>query len=251
MRIDFPSPAQIPGLKALWKEAFFDPDDFIDLFFDTAFAPNRCRCATENGTVIAAHYWFDCVCYGKPIAYLYAVATANAYRHRGICTAMMADAHERLRAEGYSGALLVPGTDALGEFYGRMGYRYATTILEFSCDAALPPVSLRPVDAAEYGRLRRKYLPRGGVLQEGAALSFLENQAHLYAGSDLLLAARLDKGSLFALELLGNAHAAPQILSALGVRHGQFRTPGAGRNFAMYLPLDSAPAPEYFGFAFD
>ena len=247
MVIDFPKQAQIPGLRQLWKLAFGDTDAFLDTFFDTAYAARRCRCIPEGDTVAAALYWFDCECEGRKLAYLYAVATHPDHRGRGLCRRLMQDTHSHLARQGYDGALLVPQDGALRKMYAAMGYRDATGISEFSC-AAAAPVPLLPVDAGTYGKLRRQYLPKGGVVQEGENLAFLARSAELYAGEDLLLA--VSGGEV--LELLGNAEKAPGILGALGLPEGKFRTPGDDLPFAMFLPLkEDAPAPAYFGLAFD
>ena len=251
MKFDYPTPDQLTALKALWKQAFGDPDDFIDQFFCTGFGEARCRCAVENGQLTAALYWFDCELEGRRLAYLYAIATDKQFQNRGICHALMDDTHALLQAQGYSGTLLVPGATSLGAFYSAMGYRYATELREFFCAAAPEPIFLRPIDAQEYARLRVNWLPKGGVIQEGSSLAFLSAQANLYAGTHLLLAARRDGDTLYGLELLGDAAAAPGLLQALGASKGQFRAPGGSRPFAMYRPLDNAPAPAYFAFAFD
>lgn len=251
MRFDYPATDHVAALKALWKQAFGDTDDFIDQFFATGYSADRCRCAVENGQLAAALYWFDCELDGRRIAYLYAIATDRLFQNQGICHALMEDTHTLLKKQGYSGTLLVPGATSLGAFYGSMGYRYATELREFFCTAAPESVSLRPIDAQEYARLRRELLPDGSVIQEGANLAFLTTQAALYAGTHLLLAARRDGDILFGLELLGDASAAPALLQALGAAQGRFRTPGEGRPFAMYRPLDGSPAPSYFAFAFD
>ena len=53
MTIDYPSAGQVPQLKALWKRAFGDGDEFLTPFFEIAYAPDRCRCATIEGNVAA------------------------------------------------------------------------------------------------------------------------------------------------------------------------------------------------------
>ncbi|MBQ9762025.1 MAG: GNAT family N-acetyltransferase [Oscillospiraceae bacterium] len=249
MRIDHPT--QIPPLRQLWKQAFGDGDAFLDHYFSTAYAPDRCLCANEGDALAAALYWLDCEVDGRKIAYIYAVATEAEFRGRGICHKLMAKTHEILKNQGYSGTILVPGEPALEDFYAPMGYRSCTEIREVVCARGPEPAALRPIDGAEYARLRRELLPENAVIQEGASLSFLATQAEFYAGTHWLLAARREGECLYGLELLGDITAAPGILTALGCAQGQFRTPGPGRPFAMYRPLDAAPAPAYFAFAFD
>ncbi len=252
MKIEAPSPAQIPQLRALWQEAFGDSDAALDTFFGTAFSPRRCRCITLDGTVAAALYWFTVSCGGQKMAYLYAVATAAAYRGRGLCRELMAQTQRVLTQEGYCAALLVPEGAGLARMYRSMGYETATEVRQFSCTSADAPVPLRRIHGTEYARLRRDLLPPGGVMQEGESLAFLEAQAELYAGSGWIAAVQREDTALLVPELLGDSSAAPGILTALGVERGTFRTPGKGKPLAMWLPLTrEAPVPTYFGLAFD
>lgn len=239
----------ITKLRNLWKQAFGDTDDFLDCFFATGFSPDRCHYLTQDGKLAAALYWFDCQLDGRKLAYVYAVATDEAFRSRGMCRKLLAETHQRLRSLGYSGALLVPGSEDLFRLYEKLGYRTCSCITEFTC-AAGAPVALRPVDIQTYAALRRQYLPAGSVLQEGATLDFLARFAEFYAGDGFVLAASLDGPTAYIHELLGTADAAG-ITAALGAAQGRIRTPGQGKPFAMYFALDNAPSPAYFGLALD
>lgn len=251
MRIDYPQEDQIPQLQKLWKEAFGDTDAFIGAFFGTVFSPDRCRCVSEEGTVTAALYWLDCRCLDRPMAYLYAIATAKKYRGLGKCRLLMEDTHRLLAELGYAGCLLVPGERMLFRMYRGLGYETCSRIHEWSCKAADASIPLREISAGEYASLRRQYLPEGGVVQEAENLVLLKSQTRLYAGEDFLFCAAAEGGELLCPELLGNADAAPAILTALHAHSGTFRTPGDSKDFAMYHPLSDAMAPQYFGLAFD
>lgn len=251
MKIDYPSQGQIPMLRKLWQEAFGDEDAFLDAFFETAFAPDRCRCVTVDEKPVAALYWFDCQLEGQPVAYLYAVATAETHRGKGLCRALMENAHSHLAYLGYTGAVLVPGSRKLFEMYEALGYHTCCRISEFVSAAAEEPVDFRKIDAEEFCALRRSYLPAGSVLQEGVNLDFLKTMADFYAGEDFLLTVSKADGSFFVPELLGNVHAAPSILTAFGKKEGTFRAVGGDKPFAMYRSFGQLPPPRYFGFAFD
>ena len=239
------------GLWSLWQEAFEDSDDFLEHFWRTGFLPEHCLCAEENGTVCGALYWLDGSVADRRIAYLYAVATRKSHRGRGICRALMERTLEILKEQGYCGAILCPENDGLFTMYRKMRFCNTLTIREFSALPEGEPVLLRSLTADAYARLRRAYLPAGGVVQEGKSLAFLEGFASFYAGEGFLLAARKEKDSLFAMELLGDAAYAPGILTALKVQDGCFRSPGDDKPFALYAPLDDGPVPDYFGLAFD
>lgn len=252
MRIDQPADTQIPGLLTMWKTAFGDHDGFWEMFLATAFDPNHCRCITSDGQAVAALFWFDCLCGGQKLAYIYAVVTRPDHRGKGLCRMLLEDVHAHLRQTGYAAAMLVPEKEGLREMYRKLGYTDCTTVSEFSCCAGNSPIPLRAIDPEEYGRLRRRFLPEGGVIQEGRNLVFLAQQARFYSGEDLLLAAYLDGDILKGMELLGNRDAAPGIVASLGCSTGHFRIPGKEKPFAMFYPLDQdALAPKYFGFAFD
>ena len=253
MIIDAPTRAQLPRLRRIWQEAFGDSDEFWNTFQNTAFSLNRCRCATVEGEVAAALYWFDCSHADRRIAYLYAIATANAYRGHGLCHRLMDDTHEHLKSLGYTGALLVPASQSLFNFYQSMGYRTCAHVDRFTCAAAESGITLRAIDRTEYAKLRRKLLPPEGVIQENENLEFLQTMADFYTGNGFLLAARQENATLLGIELLGDRSVAPRLVRALGCQSGSFQAPGGKHPFAMYCPLDGgkAPAPGYFGFAFD
>lgn len=239
------------ALRALWKEAFGDGEAFLDDFFRTAYSPDRCLTLQREGRLAAMVYWFDCSLEGRKLAYVYGVAVAAEFRGRGLCRALMEELHANLEDQGYGGSLLVPGGPGLFRLYEKLGYEACAGIREFSCTAGDEAAALREVEPAEYARLRRELLPGGGVFQEGESLAFLNTQAELYAGENFLLAARKAGNRLRAVELLGDASRAPAILRCLDCEAGTFRTPGNDRPFAMYRPLRNAPAPAYFGLAFD
>lgn len=258
MKIDKPLKAQIPELRSLWKEAFGDTDEFLDIFEAKAFSLDRCRCITVDDSVVAALYWFDCQFMDKPIAYIYAVATTKSARGQGLCHALMKDTHKHLRELGYVGTILVPGSNELFHFYEGIGYETCTHIQEISFEDSMlqalesNPISLRSLNVEEYAQLRRNFLPKDAVIQEEENLDFLQTQADFYAGDDFLLAASKEGDSLHGIELLGNTSVIPELLQTFGCSKGRFRVSGKDSPFGMYYPLvDMNCVPSYFGFAFD
>lgn len=252
MTFEHPAPGHTAQLLPLWKTAFGEHEGFWELFLETAFSPERCRCILVDDTVAASLCWFDCFANGQKLAYLYAVVTHPGFRNRGLCRLLLQDVHEQLKETGYTSAILVPAEAGLRNMYEKLGYQTCTWVTEFSCTAGENPVSLRAIGPGEYAALRREFLPEGSVLQEGENLTFLARQAQFYTGTGVLMAAYTNAGTLTAMELLGNTGAAPDITAALGCRQGQFRIPGQEKPFAMFYPLKKeAVRPAYFGFAFD
>lgn len=252
MRIDHPGHAQIPQLLAVWKQAFGDHGGFWETFLETGFDPQSCRCVLLDGQAAAALCWFDGYCGSQKTAYLYAVVTHPGYRNRGLCRRLLEDVHAHLSQKGYASSMLVPEQPALRRMYEKLGYRSCTRVSEISCTAAEAPIPIRTIGPEEYARLRREFLPEGGVIQEGRTLSFLASQARFFTGGEFLLAAYQEEDLLHGMELLGNEALAPAILRALDCKRGHFRIPGKEREFAMFHPLtEYAVRPRYFGFAFD
>lgn len=234
------------ALRTLWTECFGNEENWIDGFFRTAFDPDHVCCLNRWGGLAAALCWMDTYCQGRPLAYLYAIATAPAHRRQGLCRELMGKTHDLLARQGYAGAILVPGDEGLRQMYGKMNYVNFGGIRRF-CAEAGEPIPIRRLSPEEYTALRREYLPAGGVIQENGAMEFLASAAELYVGADFLLAMAGDVG----LELLGNAHGAPGILGALGLERGSFRAPG-GEPFAMFRSLTGEDwLPGYFGLAFE
>lgn len=253
MTIDAPNTSHIAALRALWQEAFGDGDEFLDIFEETAFSLDRCRCLFADDVPVAALYWFDCLCRGKRIAYLYAIATAKAYRGCGFCSALMENTNNHLEKLGYEGSILVPGTKELFEFYKKSGYQVCSYVRELECEASCESLAIKQIDVCEYGRLRRELLSEGGVVQENENLRFLQALAEFYVGDGFLLAARREGKTLRGVELLGDTAKAPHITHSLGCSKGEFRAPGADIPFAMYRPSGESKLapPTYFGLAFD
>ena len=238
-------------LKNLWQLAFGDSMEFIDLFFHTAYAPERCCFLTEDRQITAALYWLDCDVAGQKQAYLYAVATHPDHRGKGLCRQLMTNTHTLLKQQGYTGAMLRPADPELRKMYSKLGYQDCTSVSEFRCTAG-SPIPLRKIGTEEYTRLRRQFLPDKGVLQEGVSLSYLASYCDFYAGVDFLLAGSAEGQVFHGTELLGNQTAAPGILAALDCKDGSFRCPGHELPFGMFLPLtEDAAVPGYLGLAFD
>lgn len=179
MIIKHPEQADVPQLTALWMQAFGDTREFIAKFFRTGFAQERCLLAKEQGQLLAALYWFDCLWEGKKLAYLYAIATDEAHRGKGICKALMERTHSLLKEKSYHGAVLVPADEGLEKMYANMGYR---SILpgDLTYEDLPKPTALQTITPEEYLRLRQAYLPTGGIQHSTPAMAYLATFACFY-----------------------------------------------------------------------
>ena len=248
MTIDYPAQSQYPELRQLWQQAFGDTEAFLDGFFATGFSPKRCRCISWNDRCAAALYWFDCRWGEKKLAYVYAVATQEDFRGKGFCRMLMEDTHKLLQAQGYHGAILVPGSRQLFDLYEKLGYRGCCPMEQQAIVAQDAPVAVRALTAEEFAQLRRQRLPENAVVQEGDSLSYLATFAGFYEAQESVFCASLDGDNLLFQEFLGQENMLPGILTALGAKQGVTRRPGGTQNRAMYYPLtEDETLPGYFG----
>ena len=241
----------IEQAKQLWREAFGDPQSFIEAFFRSGFSPLRCCALEDDGELTAALYWFDCRWNEKKLAYIYGVATAKAHRGKGLCRKLMENTHLHLQQCGYDGAVLVPADDGLFAMYEKMGYRGFSPMEKREISAA-GKTEVSPIDAAGYAKLRRQRLPEDGILQEGDTLSFLESYAQFYIAGDAVFCAAREDATLYIQEFFGDPEKISSIAASLGAEKASVRLPGGNKPFAMYKSFTQCDAmPSYFGIALD
>ena len=252
MEIKHPTQAEIPALWALWQDAFGDEDGYLEIFFNKAFAPERALAIFDKkGRALAALYWFDCILRGEKIAYIFGVSVASDHRGKGYCKTLMEAACNRLTRGGYRGAALVPARAELYPMYANMGFQCFGGVAEKEYCAAGMAEPIFKIGESEYTRLRKGYLPAGGVEQGGENAAFLAARTKLYAGEDFVFSF-LPGENGFVVEFLGNLQKAPAIVRALGREKLLFRTYGKDKDFAVYRAFDTTfEPPEYFGIPFD
>ena len=253
MIIDFPTDSLLPSLKKLWKEGFGDDDGFVDDFFSHGFSKKRALSATESGKLAGALYWFDMEHSSGKIAYVYGVATAKAFRGKGIGSLIMKEAERLLKSHGYSFITLVPAEKEVISFYEKLGYRICANVDEINISASDKALSCSQVAPSDYFAQRRKYTDKNCPALTNEAFSFLASQVDFYIGDDFVSAVRKDSKDFFAVEFLGNTDKCSDFIKTLGYKKGTARLKGTGIPFAMYLSLsdDKNPPFSYLGFAFD
>lgn len=244
MTIKSPETKDIPAMRQLWKSAFGDTDAFLDKFFETGFSFQRSRVLEEGGKLAAALYWFDCLWENKKVAYLYAVATDEAFRGKGMCRALMENTHTHLKSLGYAGAALVPGNKGLFSLYEKFGYQSFCPMETKKLSCQDGGLALHVIDADAYSALRKDYLPKNAILQDGETLAFLSTFARFYQGENCLFSAYEDAGVLHICEYFGKE----ENLANIGAKEVLVRLPGGNTPTAMYLDFtEEESLPAYLG----
>lgn len=123
------SQADIPVLYALWQEAFGDEKETIDLFFDTCFQPKNTLVAVCDSKVCSVVYLLENALQSSverfSACYIYAAATAKAYRGQGMMHALLEFAAETAEMRGVDFLYLVPANAHLFQYYEKCGFHTA------------------------------------------------------------------------------------------------------------------------------
>lgn len=144
-----------PQLKALWKLAFGDSDEFIDAFYAAFLKRDCCIVAEQDGKVVSAMYVlknFRVYPYRKNIltaGYTYALATLPEYRGKGIgrevykaATAEVLKTHDM--------ACVLPAEESLHPFYENATGARPMSIMR---QARFTPEDLKDIKRASAARI--------------------------------------------------------------------------------------------------
>ncbi len=269
----------LPRLTQLWQTAFGDSLEYIDAFRSHFLQPDSCLVAEADGRAVSAMYILDGPLLFPPdgtalsSAYTYALATAPAYRGRGIGTAVyracVAAALERADA-----ACVLPAEPSLYPFYEKAaGCRPVSYVREGVIPAGELSLSGRPAGLISPGEyyLRRKSLLRGTpyAVVSGPLLQMESLQMQRAGGGFVSLegdiaAVEMDGGLCRVLELISPTGSWRSLLEALAVRFPAeryavrtpvyFPGPGEIRPFMLAALAPTAPVPPvglWWGLALD
>lgn len=139
--------------RELWQRVFGDDRAFIDLFMTEVYRPENMlvRCDEAGHIVAMLHIVEIDTRYGRT-GYLYAIATDEAWRGRGLASSLVEEAVGELRRRDMAAAMLIPSHEGLKPFYGRLGFDDEKYQLDFSegfdlgtGDARLDLAMVRPL----------------------------------------------------------------------------------------------------------
>lgn len=115
------------SLIKLWTEVFGDSFDAVDLFFKYHYKPDNTVVFVDGNRIVSMLYLLEgnfVISQIKyPSYYLYAAATAEDYRGKGIMGRMLGFAEEKAKKSGKDFICLLPAEDSLYGFYSKYGYK--------------------------------------------------------------------------------------------------------------------------------
>lgn len=265
----------VPHLRRLWKGAFGDGEEFLDLFFGSFYRPEETLVGREKGMpvtmLVLAPTGFRGEGEERPLPYVYALCTDPACRGKGAARGLLDYA---AALAGGAGVCTVPAEGSLHRFFASAGFREGLATWEGTYskgELPAPEGEAVPISAEEYGALREKlleglphvtYPPAWLRLQEEVSRMSGAGLYRIEAGGRTGCAAveRLGEKELLAKELLcpgGTLEGGGTLAAKLTGERYCLRTPGewagpGGELRAFGMVRGGAPAGRgYLGLAFD
>lgn len=273
--IRFATNADHPGLYALWQEAFGDSDEVIRHYFTRRHRNDSMLVHEEAGTIAGMLTMLPAQLQthrgNLSCRYVYAVATLQSFRRRGISTGLLDAAHAWMRQHGIAASVLAPADRDLINFYQKRGYKTAFYYDTESLPAGdIPPPpeggAARNVSPADYLQVRNAAFSASGlyVRWNQNAIEFVVNSERAVGNWVLILTTSIGRavavcqawgeGTVRVAELALDGMNAPDAI-ALIHRHIQANAyqlrlpenvwPGANRiPGGMIYPLQPLPPAE-------
>lgn len=116
----------------LWQRVFGDKRSDIEEFMVQLYSPERAFTLSEEGQIVSMLHIVPLSDSIRKIAYIYAVATAEEYRGRGLATQLITRALEVIDSSDFDCAVLIPSSSSTAHFYEKFGFRYTGYTLDFS-----------------------------------------------------------------------------------------------------------------------
>jgi predicted acetyltransferase len=220
----------LEALKEIWRLCFGDEDDFIDFYFQSRQWKRETAILTLGGQIASMLAMIPAAMIApngesRPASMLYAIATRPDYRRRGYAERLIEAANDGLLSRNIAITLLVPSEEELFSFYEKLGYQAGFFIRETALSrpeiealASRPAsrpgqvqaagtegaVTVRPVEPAEYDRIRKNRLAgRCRIDYREEELAF-EKRLAVLSGADLYaVEVGRDEGCAYAERISG------------------------------------------------
>ena len=184
-------PNDRPGMTALWQEAFGDPKEYIDLFFNNRMEWRNALLYKDRDTVAGQLFILPCQLSTPERSYLcgyiYSVATRKAHRGQGISTQLLEHAHQLLWERGFHLAALAPASSSLFSFYGSRGYTPQGYIRKEIIGAGRlekknDELTLSPISPLEILELRQQYYGSAFLRWDEGSIRYIVKENRFLGG---------------------------------------------------------------------
>lgn len=146
-------------IRTLWEEVFGDERAFVDTFLMHHHDPELCLTREADGRIVAMLHIVPMNTDHGRMAYIYAVATAAEYRHRGYASSLLDEALAKTEASGeYDFAALIPSGDESKRLYAAHGFEDAGIPITFNHEFDFGTGDASK-DLAMIRRIEKKELP--------------------------------------------------------------------------------------------
>jgi len=142
--IRFASNEDVIELKSMWYSIFGDEMSYIDLFFDEIFSCDNTLVYEKYGDIAAMLYIVD-YSYKQnekvyKLSYLYALATKDIYRGKGIMNELLDEATKLSKERDKDALMLIPEDEKLLKYYKKRGFETIKSLMpiklngEYECE---------------------------------------------------------------------------------------------------------------------
>lgn len=200
MEIRLVKKEDLNDLNEIWKLSFGDPDSFINLYFETRDWLYETAVLLEGGKAVSMVTMIpvDLTDEGGDrcsASMIYAVATHPGFQKRGFSGRLIGFCNDYLLSNGVAATLLVPASEDLFRFYGKLGYRNGFFVreavlsrdeIEKLTEKDPTPCRITAAEPAEYNRIRSRFLNGQAYLDYRDDEILFQKRLARMSGADLL-----------------------------------------------------------------
>lgn len=180
------------AIREIWHDCFQDPYPYIDFFLEKRYNLNHCYVCRVSGKVVSMLHALPCKILiegqHQTCWYLYAVATREEYRNRGMVRNLTDFVIQQGEKQGISYFCLLPANSGLYHFYEKLNFRtfFYREDLEIQPDS-LVDVKFHDFSLSYLTELQKLALSdaMGSVSWDEQAVSYAV-QEHLFTGGRVL-----------------------------------------------------------------
>ncbi len=195
---------RLSDIVSLWKQGFpADSEEDILTFWNALKGEARCLLFIAEGTPCSMAFVIPATMNGCAVWYVYAAATALAYRRQGRFASLLCELSRRAQSEKVGGLFLRPATPSLFGYYARLGFVPLFYVEEsfckvndlFSDDAIVWEPVTQSYAVQRNGWLARLNVPAVKWSEKTTeyAVDLLENGGMLVSDKGLVMYRRLDE----------------------------------------------------------